>query len=96
VTLEKWKTKLKPRQPGRPFTFPHMKTAVPAVTASAKSALRKKFGYFFHAIHNSSTALAKEKPVQIFVGLARLGDLVHRMQHRGVVLAAELPPDLRQ
>jgi hypothetical protein len=60
VTLEKWKTKLKPRQPGRPFTFPHMKTAVPAVTASAKSALRKKFGYFFHAIHNSSTALAKE------------------------------------
>ncbi|HEY4899959.1 MAG TPA: hypothetical protein VIH91_03985 [Terriglobales bacterium] len=59
-TLEKWKTRPKPRQSGWPFTFPHTKTAAPAVTASAKSAPRKKSGHFFHAIHNPSTAIAKE------------------------------------
>jgi hypothetical protein len=64
VTLEKWKTNPKPHQSGRPFTFPHTKTAAPAVTASAKSEPQKEFIHFFHAIHNPSTALAKENCVE--------------------------------
>src|SRR3974390_2124938 len=37
-----------------------------------------------------------EQPVQVLVPLAHFLDLLDRMQDRGVVLAAELPPDLRQ
>lgn len=37
-----------------------------------------------------------EQPVQIFVGLTRFFDLVHRVQDRGVVLATELTSDFRQ
>jgi hypothetical protein len=63
-TLEKWKTSPKPRQSGRSVTIPHSKTAAPAVTASAKPESRKEFVHFFHAIHNSSTAMAKENCAQ--------------------------------
>jgi hypothetical protein len=59
-TLEKWKRSPKPRQSGQPFIFPHTKTAAPAVRASAKSTPRLKSIHFFHAIHNPSTAIAKE------------------------------------
>jgi hypothetical protein len=64
VTLEKWKTKPKPRQSGRSFTFPHLKTAAPAVRASAKSEPLENSVDFFHAIHNPSTAIVEENYAQ--------------------------------
>jgi hypothetical protein len=61
-TLEKWKRRPKPRQSGRRFASSCNKTAAPAVNAFAKSESRKKSIHFFHAIHNPSTIIAKEKP----------------------------------
>jgi hypothetical protein len=59
-TLEKWKRSPKPHQSGRPLLHPPVKTVVAAVGASAKPDRRKKSVHFFHAIHNASTAIAKE------------------------------------